>query len=464
MGLFLNKSCDPFHPEGSWPSMQHIRLLAICFLIMAATFASPARALSLLRDPDIEYALKQLATPVLKSAGLSPSRINILIIDDPSLNAFVADQNHIFVHSGLLLKMKSAKMLQSVLAHEAGHITNGHLLRRPIQARNARTAAGLGSILAGAAAVAVGGGGNAVAGAVGGAQSTAARLFFAHTQSQEYAADNSGIRFLANAEIDPTAAVEVMDIFRGQEALAVSRQDAYARTHPLSADRYRVLQRLAAGYNSKARPHPEADYWFARAKGKLSAFQRSPKWTLNRAGESGYADIKLMREAIAYHRQSDATKAVNTINQAIALRPGDPYLLELKGQILMESRQFNAATASYAQAVKLAPENALILGSYGHALMTQGQIKTAQQVLEKARAHDGQDLRVVRDLAQAYAKLGNRGMASLLTAEGYAMTGRLKDAKIHAQRASDLLPRGSSAWQRAQDVLFAAKAAEKNKK
>jgi predicted Zn-dependent protease len=443
--------------------MQHLRLFALCFSLIAITFTTPARALSLLRDPDIEYALKQLAAPVLKSAGLSPSRINILIIDDRSLNAFVADQNHIFIHSGLLLKMKSAAMLQSVLAHEAAHITNGHLLRRPIAARNARTAAGLGAILAGAAAAAAGGG-EAAAGVALGVQSTAARLFFAHTRAEENGADNSGMRYLANAGINPQAAVEVMDIFRGQEALPSSRQDPFARTHPLSSDRYRVLQRLATGYQNKARPHPDADYWFARAKGKLSAFQRSPKWTLNRAGESGYKDVKLMRQAIAWHRQSQTSKAVKAINQAIAMRPSDPYLLELKGQFLMENRQFKAATASYARAVKLAPNNPLILGSYGHALLTQGQIKTAQQVLEKSRARDGRDVRVVRDLAQAHAKLGNRGMSSLLTAERYAMTGRLKDAGIHAQRASDLLPRGSGAWQRAQDVLFAAKAAAKTKK
>jgi len=146
------------------------------------------------------------------------------------------------------------------------------------------------------------------------------------------------------------------------------------------------------------------------------------------------------------------------------MRPDDPYLLEIKGQFLMESRQFKAATATYARAVRLAPEHALILGAYGRALLTQGQIKTALKVLEKARAHDHQDTHVVRDLAQAYAKLGNRGMSSLLTAEYYAMTGRLKDAGIQAKRASDLLPRGSGAWQRAQDVLFAANAAAKTKK
>ena len=271
------------------------------------------------------------------------------------------------------------------------------------------------------------------------------------------------MRYLATAGIDPQGAVDVIDIFRGQEALSSARQDPYARTHPLSSDRYRLVKRLAEGYKDRARPNPQADYWFARAKGKLSAFQRSPKWTLTRAGESGYADVKLMRQAVAHHRNSKLRKSLKAMDAAIAQRPKDPYLHELRGQILMESRQSKAAVAAYARAANLAPKNALILGAYGRSLLVTGQTKKAQQFLERARARDGRDARVLRDLAAAHAKLGNNGMASLVTAERYAMLGRLKDAGIHAKRASDLLPRGSGGWQRAQDVLSASKAAKKRK-
>ena len=439
--------------------MHLIRLLSIA-LILTLVAGAPVRALTLLRDPDIEYALKQLAAPVLKAAGLSPSRMDILIIDDRSLNAFVVDRSAIFIHSGLLLKMQNAEMLQAVLAHEAAHIANGHLVRRPIALRNARTAAGLGAVLAGAA-VAVSGNGQAAAAAAAGASNTALRLLMVHTRAEENAADQSGMRYLAGAGINPQGMVQVMEIFRGQEALSVSRQDAYARTHPLSSDRYRVLQRLAAGYADRARKDPNADYWFARAKSKLSAFERSPKWTLNRAGEYGYKDVKLMRQAVAWHRQSNLRKSLPAIDGAISLRPKDPFLHELRGQILMESRQIKPAVAAYARSTNLAPNNPLILGAYGRALLADGQVKKATQVLEKARARDGRDARVLRDLAAAHAKQGNNGMASVLTAERYAMSGRMKDAGIHAQRASGLLPRGSAAWQRAQDVLSASEAAAK---
>ena len=50
-------------------------------------------------------------------------------------------------------------------------------------------------------------------------------------------------------------------------------------------------------------------------------------------------------------------------------------------------------------------------------------------------------------------------MASVATAERFALMGRLGDAAIHAQRAADQLPRGSPGWLRAQDILSAAQQA-----
>src|SRR6056297_1167006 len=442
--------------------MQPIRILAV-LLVLVVTLSAPARALTLLRDPDIEHGLKMLAEPVLRAAGLSPERVDILVLDAPSLNAFVVDANSIFLHSGLILRMDNPAMLQSVIAHEAAHIANGHLMRRPVNLCNARTAAALGSILAGIAGAAAGSG-EFAAGAAAGIQGAAMRGFFSHTRAEENAADTSGMRYLHAAGIDLSGAVQVMDPFRGQESLSLTRQDAYARTHPLSRDRFRRVRALAEAQSGKATPDREADYWFARAKGKLSAFQRSPKWTLTRAGESGFEDVKLMRQAVAHHRSAQTSKAVAAIDRAIAQRPQDPFLYELKGQLLMESRNFRAATAAYGRAVNLAPENALILGSYGRALMAEGKVSQAQQYLEKSRARDGRDVRVMRDLAATHARMGNNGMASLVTSERYAMMGRLEDAGIHAKRASDLLPRGSTGWLRAQDMLSAAKAAENKRR
>jgi predicted Zn-dependent protease len=171
-----------------------------------------------------------------------------------------------------------------------------------------------------------------------------------------------------------------------------------------------------------------------------------------------------IRQAVAYHRQSKSKKAIATINKAIAARPNDPFLRDLKGEILMQSRQFKSAASAYAQGQKQAPREALILAGYGRALLASGQVKPALTALERARSIDYRDGIMLRDLATAYAKTGQRGMAALVTAERYALRGRLKDAGIHAKRASDLLARGSGPWQRAQDVLLASERFAKKRK
>ncbi|HHI70878.1 MAG TPA: peptidase M48 [Rhodobacteraceae bacterium] len=437
----------------------------LLFSLILPLVITPARAQSLIRDAEIEYALRKLAQPVFAAAGLNADRIRILVINDSSLNAFVADNQHMFIHSGLILKLKTPEQLQAVISHEAAHIANGHISRRLANIRSAKTAAGLGILLS-LAAAAASGETKAGVGAAAGAASTAKRVFLSHTRSEEIAADQSGARFMARAGVDPQAMVEVLKLFIGQEALSAARRNPYTLTHPLTRERLRAVKGYAAAYAPRGKPDPNTAYWYARARGKLGAFIRNPKWGLREARKTKYSDVALMLRAVAYHRVPNTKKALRNVNSLIKARPKDAYAYELKGQILLESRQTDAAAAAYAKAVSLAPGEALILAGYGRALLAQGSgnsIRKALQVLEKARARDPQDARMMRDLSIAYAKTGNNGMASLSTAERYAIMGRLNDAAIHAKRAAGLLPRGSAGWNRAQDVLTAAKAAQKRR-
>ncbi|EPX80402.1 M48 family metalloprotease [Salipiger mucosus] len=437
------------------------RLLA-ALLAAAFLFVTPARAVTLLRDAGIEHALGQLAEPVLRAAGLNPGSVRILVVDDTSLNAFIVDTQHVFIHSGMIMKVDSAKALQAVIAHEAAHIAGGHISRRLGNMRAARTATALGAVLAVATGAATGRG-DAVAGVMLGTQSSIMGNFMGHTRAEESSADISSVRYLTRAGIDPRGAVEVQEIFRGQEALGARRQDAYVRTHPLTSDRLRRLRGLVAASGMPEDNDATADYWFGRAKGKLTAFLRAPAWTLRRLDRSVTPDIAQMREAVARHRQSDLAGAMHAIDAAIAARPRDAFYRDLKGEILLESRRADVAVKVYANARSLAPRNPQILGGLGRAQLAAGQYSAALKTLEEARGRDWRDARLLRDLSVAYARTGNNGMASEATAQRYALQGRLEDAAIHARRAIGLLPRGSAPWRRAQDVLAEAERAEKQR-
>lgn len=429
-----------------------LRLAAVA--LVALTVAAPVRAASLLRDPEIERGLTELAAPVLQAAGLGGG-VRILVVDDLQLNAFVGSGQDIFIHSGLILKLETAAQLQSVIAHEAAHIANGHLARRMANMRSANRTAQIGMLLATAAAVS--GESGAAGGIALGAASAAQRGFFAHTRAEEASADQSAARTMLRAGIDPAGSVEVLQIFRGQEALSVGRQDPYARTHPLTRDRLRAMQGFVAA-NPRGAPDAEADYWFARAQGKLSAFTQGPDWTLRRV-QGDTSGVAAMRRAVAYHRRPDPARAIAQIDALAAATPTDAYVHDLRGQILLENRQVDAAIAAYARAVDLAPGQPLILGSYGRALLARNSLDTTRRALDvlvRARTRDGEDPRILRDLAVAYARTGQNGMASLTTAERYALNGRFGDVGVHARRALGLLPQGSTGWRRADDLVRAA--------
>ena len=71
-------------------------LKAIFLSIFCALNASAAHSVSLLRDPDIEYGLQQLAEPILRAANLNSDDVKVWIVNDMGLNAFIIDNKHIF--------------------------------------------------------------------------------------------------------------------------------------------------------------------------------------------------------------------------------------------------------------------------------------------------------------------------------------------------------------------------------
>lgn len=431
-----------------------ITLIGIWLLSTANAFA-----LSVIRDAEIEQALKQIAKPILQAAGLSPNSIKVLLINDRKLNAFVVDHRHIFVTSGLVRRMKRPEELQAVLAHEAAHIANGHLTRRAGNARASSRTAAIGLALAAAAAAS--GAGQAAAGLAIGAQSTAQRVFFAHTRTEEASADQSALRYMARSRIDPEAMNDVLDLFRGQEALQPGRRDPYALTHPLTRDRIRAVKGYVAATKNSAKPaSANTVYWFDRMRAKLDGFLGNSRSILRRQDAKGNSEIATLRRAIAHHKTPNPKKAIAEVEKLVRLRPNDAYYHELKGQILLESGNPNAAIKSYSRALSIAGREPLIQAGLGRsylALKTKSGDQQAIKYLQQARNRDGANPGLLRDVALAHARLGQNGLASIATAERYAMIGRLKDAKIHAKRASGLLPRGSSGWLRAQDILAAGK-------
>ncbi|MCV6596925.1 MAG: M48 family metalloprotease [Mangrovicoccus sp.] len=428
-------------------------LLLICTLLLPIQ----GRAQSLIRDAGMEYGLNSMARPIIEAAGLSASRIRVLVVNDMGLNAFVTDGRAVYIHAGLILRLQSSEALQAVIAHELAHIANGHFVRRQLNMQNAKRNSLLG-MAAGIAAGALSGSPELGAGIIQGSSGSALGVLLAHTRAEEAAADKAGLRYLARAGIPPDAMQEVFALFAGQEALSPSRQSAWARTHPMSRDRARAAENFAAVLSPRTTDRTRTEYWYQRARGKLSAYLRSPSYTLDKVGPNDDSDAARIQRAVAYFKLSDMDRARAEMAALIEKRPADPYFHELLGWMEIESGNSTHAVAAYEEAIALAPRISMIQGGYGRSLLTLNTPETdkkALKALERARSGDRYNQRILRDLAVAYARQGNNGMAALSTAQRYEVMGMREDARLHATRASDQLPVGSPGWSRAQDILRA---------
>ncbi|MFV2093837.1 MAG: M48 family metallopeptidase, partial [Hyphomicrobiales bacterium] len=131
----------------------------VCLLtvgILAAAFPSTARAqLKIISDAEIEALLRDYARPIFKAAGFPPNSVDIVLVQNSAINAFVSDSRRVFIFTGLLDQAKTPGEVIGVIAHEAGHIAGGHLARSRQELRQA-SINNIIATLAGAAAIAGG--------------------------------------------------------------------------------------------------------------------------------------------------------------------------------------------------------------------------------------------------------------------------------------------------------------------
>ena len=422
-----------------------------------------------IRDAEIEGYLTKWATPVWQAAGLDPQQVQIVIVNDKQVNAFVAGGLNMFIYAGLLIQSDSANQVVGVMAHETGHIAGGHLARMDEAIQNAQIIQILGLVL-GAAAVAASRGqaaGAGMAGASAGAD-VAIKNFLSFSRTQERSADQAATTFLEASGQSARGLYEFMQKLQKEEFLAAYRQDPYLRTHPLTQDRVDFLAHfLDTSKYSNAPPRPGYAEEHARMRGKLIGFL----WPVERVFRHYKADDNSIEaryaRAIAYHRENRDDMALKLIDGLIAEHPDDPFYNELKGQFLFEAGKVKEAVAPYEKANKDLPHNALLETELAQVLLETGDQRYNERALaslSEAVQRENDDPLTWRMLAIVYGRQGKEGETALALAEEFYAEGRYKEARAEAKRAQQRLPYGSPGGLRGQDIEQASDKAIKDAK
>ena len=434
-------------------------LTATSTILPTAAEAQRRGGISLVRDAEIENTIRAYAAPLFGAAGLSNDAISVHLVNDRVLNAFVAGGQRIFVNTGLLIRAERPAQVIGVLAHEIGHISGGHLARLSDAIDTASTAMIL-SLLFGAAA-AVAGSGEAATAAVLGGQHVAERNLLAFSRAQESAADQAGAGFLEQTNQSASGLIEFLRIIGSQDALMYDRQDPYARTHPMTPERVAALEsRMSRSPARNAKDTPENIERFKRMKAKLIGYLDGLPATLRQYPESDTSLYGRYARAFAYFRALDFKRAEAETDALIQLYPNDPYFRELKADILLNQGKVADSLPPIREAHRLAPNEPLLTFGVGQRLVAlegNSQLPEAIGMLKQVTAVEPDNSAAWQQLAVAYGRNNDIGMASLASAERYLISGTYRDAIGQAERASRLMKEGTPGWLRAQDIIVVAK-------
>lgn len=428
-----------------------------------------AKGPPVLRDTETEQLLREYTRPILRVAGLEKQNIQMVILNEASFNAFVADGRRIFVNYGAILQSETPNQIIGVLAHETGHLAGGHLSKLRQQLATAQTQMII-AMLLGAGAIAVGstrgsnsagnnGLANAGAAAIAGPQEMIRRTLLSYQRQQEENADRAGVKFLTATQQSPKGMYETFKRFTSESLFAARGADPYLQSHPMPAERVAALQEFASAspyWDKKDDPALQLRHDMVRAK--ISAFMERPETVYRRYPQTNDSLPARYARAISTYLHGDLRSALAQIDALIQVQPNNPYFYEVRGQALLESGKPAEAIAPLRKAVALSNNAPLIEMLLGQALVgTDNKAYTddAVRILRAAVAREPEAPLGYTQLAMAYGRKGDYAEADLASAQAAYLRGDNKTARELATRAKTRFAVGTPGWVKADDIVAA---------
>ena len=343
-------------------------------------------------DPLLHSYLESLVFELVQHSELQDRRIELVIVDNPTINAFAVPGGVIGVHSGLFQYAVTEDEFATVMAHEIAHLSQRHFSRRMEMAQE-QGPMQLAGLLAGvllAATVGTDAGMAAMTTAQGLAQDAQLR----YSRANEAEADRVGLRTLYNAGMDPYAAPQMFErMYAATRYSQSGRIPEFLRTHPLSEKRISDTRTRAMQYPKRIRS-VSLDYQLMRARVAVQA-ARTPEEAVA-TFRSALEGDSISSAATTYGLVLALTAAGRADEAALALDSiwsGDSDRIEYviaDAEIDLARGNSARAVATLERRLELSPGNHPLTMSYAHALQQAGSPHLAEAVLiEQSRRVPG---------------------------------------------------------------------------
>ncbi|EAT10186.1 M48 family metalloprotease [Sphingobium sp. 10 DY56-G10] len=263
--------------------------------------------------PQARY-VETVGRRIAVQSGLSNAQgdFTVTLLNSPVNNAFAIPGGYVYVTRQLMALMNDEAELAGVLGHEVGHVAAQHGQRRQKTAQRNAIGGALLQVLTGALL-----GDSGFAGLIQRGIGTGSQLLtLKFSRSQEYEADDLGIRYLASGGYDPRALSDMLASLAAQSNLdaqvagSARSMPEWASTHPDPASRVDRAAREAQATRSTSTTR-NRDVFLAALDGVL--YGDDPKQGVIDGSRFRHPDLRLSFAAPSGFGMENGSDAVSII-------------------------------------------------------------------------------------------------------------------------------------------------------
>ncbi len=453
-----NPSARPL--PGTWSKRLSTLFLSLALALVPAWPASTAqkrRPIVLVTGPETADLLNSLMKPLLRAAGYSDKTVKLHVMLAESLNAFALPNQHIVLHSGLLLKVRGRDELAGVLAHELAHLAAGHHVKLRSDAKGMSVST-LIAALAGLAVGAATGSGRMGQATMMGGMASARSSMLSSVRQKELQADRLALRYLSDAGFDPNGLAGFLERV-SQEQRLTQLPPPYLMTHPISSQRVMEARQMARDRPTRSlRPDDRHDFALKRVQAKLVAgTTRDPATAATRFRNRLKKHPKDFPAryglAAAQRYTGHLPEAEKNLNRLLKTHPGDIYLLRERGLVRLERGNMKRAEADLRQALAKKPNNDDLQYWLAFVLKERKKHAEAARLLRRLTLKHPLKARYFYLLGLVEGKQGRRASSHLALGHHYRLKLERRTARWHYEEASKLFPKNSQGWRLAKNEL-----------
>lgn len=379
------------------------------------------------RDPLLQDYLEHVIFDLAAHSQLSEAKLRVVIVDNPTINAFAVPGGVVGINNGLLLSAEHEDELASVLAHELAHLSQRHYARSVEEARRNTIPNAL--ILLGSLVVAAtAGSGNNPMAAVAAGQAAIQQQQLRFSRANEREADRIGMQTLVDAGYNPDGMPRMFSRMLDSLRYNTRRPPEFLLSHPVTESRVADSKNRARNLVRDGRVD-SLDFGMMRARVRVG-FDETPGFAVKRfraeiEKDGGLLPANRYGLVLALTKANEFESARNELAPLLREHPDSIPVVLAAAELDLAAGRTGDALQRLARETSLNPGNHPLTMAMAKALLASGKAKESAALLAAHAREHGDDPQVWYELAETQGLAGQILDVHRSRAEYFILNGAL---------------------------------------